>query len=81
MAKRPPAKSKQQHRPSLDERLPRDLILFLVGVAGIAHETIRYGIGERPFLITAFLGMMGLPVWLRKDERAIETDETESEAT
>lgn len=76
MAKRPASKSKL-HRPSLDDRIPRDLVLFVGGFAGMVHETVRNGIAERPFLTTAFLGMMGLPVWLRKDERAI--DETESE--
>lgn len=79
MAKRPAAKSKPSGK-SLDERVPRDLILFLGGFAGVVHETVRYGIGERPFLITAFLGMMGLPVWLRKDERsAVDDSDTESE--
>jgi len=48
-------------------RTLRDIILFVVGIAGIVYETVATG-GERPTLIIAFLGMCGAPVFLRTDE-------------
>lgn len=61
------AKRRTKRPRTIEERLPRDLILFFVGLAGIIHETVVEA-GERPYLITAFLGMCGLPVWLNRDE-------------
>lgn len=46
----------------------RDTVLFVAGILGIAHETLQTGI-ERPALLAAFLAMMGLPLFLRADER------------
>lgn len=46
----------------------RDTVLFVVGLLGIAHETLSAGV-ERPVLLAAFLAMMGLPMFLRADER------------
>lgn len=49
--------------------IPRDTILFAVGLAGIAYETLAQG-GERPTLLLLFAGMVGLPAFLKGDERA-----------
>lgn len=45
----------------------RDWILFFGGMAGVAHETLVSNV-ERPTLLILFGGMMGLPVFLRRDE-------------
>jgi hypothetical protein len=45
----------------------RDLILFLVGLAGVAHETI-ISASPDPTLLLIFGAMLGLPAFLRKDE-------------
>ena len=49
-------------------RLTRDLVLFVAGLVGLAHETLVQET-ERPVLIAAFLVMMGLPAFFRLDER------------
>lgn len=54
-------------RPRL--RLTRDGILFVAGMLGIAHETLRASL-ERPYLLALFGGMVGLPAVLRRDEEA-----------
>lgn len=51
-------------------KITRDLVLFTAGLAGMAHETLVANV-ERPYLVTAFLGMLGLPIFLRNDERKI----------
>jgi hypothetical protein len=48
-------------------RITRDIILFTGGLLGVAHETLL-GSAERPFLLAIFGGMMGMPVFLRRDE-------------
>ena len=55
-------------------RLTRDGVLFLSGLAGIAHETL-FATSERPTLLLLFAGMCGLPMFLRVDEakRAADT--------
>lgn len=50
-------------------KLTRDTVLFTVGLLGIAFETLVTG-GERPTLLILFGGMVGLPVFLRTDEKA-----------
>jgi hypothetical protein len=42
--------------------------LFLVGLAGIANETLREN-AERPTLLILFAAMVGLPAFLRTDEK------------
>jgi hypothetical protein len=42
-------------------------VLFAVGLVGIAYEAIRGGT-EQPTLILVFATMMGLPLYLKKDE-------------
>lgn len=59
----------------------RDIILFLGGLAGVMHETIR-STSERPTLLLLFAAMMGLPAFLRSDEaRKKFTIEEEQEKT
>ena len=48
--------------------LTRDAVLFIAGIAGIAHETIAVKV-ERPALLILFGAMVGLPAFLRLDER------------
>lgn len=49
--------------------LTRDSILFIAGLAGLTREAVWEG-AERPTLIIAFLAMMGLPAFLRQDEKS-----------
>lgn len=49
-------------------RLSRDAALFLAGLGGIAHETLVSKI-DRPGLLVLFGAMVGLPAFLRGDER------------
>lgn len=48
--------------------LVRDMILFFGGFAGVAHETLVSSL-ERPALLILFAAMMGLPAFLRSDEK------------
>lgn len=43
-------------------------MLFLGGMAGVFHETVISS-AERPTLLILFAAMMGLPAFLRADER------------
>lgn len=59
-----------QHRRRLAwPKVTRDGALFLAGLALITNEALRTH-GERPYLLMIFAGMMGLPVFLRRDEKA-----------
>lgn len=49
-------------------RISRDVILVAAGLVGIAHE-IGVQDGERPTLLLLLGAMIGLPAFLRKDER------------
>jgi hypothetical protein len=53
------------------QKITRDTVLFSAGLLGIAHETL-VAEAERPSLLFLFAGMMGLPVFLRKDENKQE---------
>lgn len=46
----------------------RDVVLFASGLAGVFHETVL-ATAERPTLLLLFAAMMGLPAFLRTDER------------
>lgn len=48
--------------------LTRDLVMFIIGAVGFLHELLISN-AERPYLITATLALMGLPIALRADER------------
>lgn len=45
----------------------RDFVLFVGGFAGVIYETVVEQV-DRPALLAIFGGMMGLPVFLRRDE-------------
>lgn len=47
--------------------LSRDSIIFVLGLAGITHETL-VTTTERPYLLVVFGAMIGLPAALRFDE-------------
>jgi hypothetical protein len=49
-------------------RISRDTILFTVGLLGIAYETL-IDKADRPTLLILFAAMVGLPAFLRTDER------------
>lgn len=51
----------------------RDIILFFAGLAGIGYETV-ISASPSETLVIAFMGMMGLPIFLRADERKNGTD-------
>jgi hypothetical protein len=46
----------------------RDVILFFGGLAGVFNETVLTHT-ERPTLLILFAAMMGLPAFLRTDDR------------
>lgn len=65
----PPIETIPNKRFRLDpSKITRDLVLFTFGLLGVLHETLRTD-GDRQFLLMLFAGMMGLPVFLRKDEK------------
>lgn len=68
--------TERRHRRRRLPRLTRDTVIFLAGLAGMAHETL-FAHAERPFLIAVFAAMLGLPAFLRFDERAAH-DNTDS---
>ncbi len=47
----------------------RDCVLFVGGFVGVYHELFYQGATERPYLLVVFAAMMGLPAFLRSDER------------
>ena len=49
--------------------LTRDTVLFVAGLAGIFHETLVHAGTERPTLLLLFGAMIGLPLFLRADDR------------
>jgi hypothetical protein len=46
----------------------RDAVLFLVGLAGIVYETVG-ATGPDPTLLLLFAAMVGLPAFLRADDK------------
>lgn len=48
--------------------ISRDTILFASGLAGIGYETIGNK-AEKPTLLILFAAMVGLPAFLRTDEK------------
>jgi hypothetical protein len=53
--------------PLRNVKLTRDGILFVGGLAGIAHETLVWDGTERPILTGVFVAMCGLPAFLIQD--------------
>lgn len=43
-------------------------VLFVVGLLGVAHETLVSD-ADRPTLLLLFAAMIGLPAFLRQDEK------------
>lgn len=43
-------------------------MLFFGGLAGVAYETLAVNV-DRPSLLIVFAAMMGLPAFLRRDEK------------
>ncbi len=46
-------------------------VLRLVGLAGVAHETLVSN-ADRPTLLLLFAAMIGLPTFLNKDAKEVE---------
>lgn len=56
---------------SVTVRLPRftqKSVLFVVGLLGVGHETL-VSEADRPTLLLLFAAMIGLPAFLRQDEK------------
>lgn len=51
----------------------RDFVLFLGGLAGVAYETLVEQV-DRPALLALFAGMLGLPLFLQRDEKPSDDD-------
>lgn len=49
-------------------KVGRDSVLFFAGLAGVVHETV-IAEAERPTLLFLFATMIGLPAFLRADEK------------
>lgn len=47
----------------------RDVILFLTGLGLIVNEAVLREGPERPTLLVLYAGMVGLPAFLRRDEK------------
>ena len=56
-------------RPATEWTRLRDILLFVGGMLGVIYETVLEQV-DRPTLLALFGGMLGLPVFLRRDERA-----------
>lgn len=54
-------------------RVTRDGLLFILGAGGFLHELIITQ-GERPTLLLGCLALMGLPVFLRTDDKRRDED-------
>lgn len=54
----------------------RDIMLFFCGLAGVFYETVLSTV-ERPTLLLMFAAMMGLPAFLRTDEKPPPPDSRE----
>jgi hypothetical protein len=48
----------------------RTAVLFGAGLAGVVYETL-VSQSDRPTLLILFSGMMGLPLFLKADEKAL----------
>lgn len=53
-------------RPSV--RIGRNTVLLVVGLLGVAHETLVNNT-DRPTLLLLFAAMIGLPAFINKDEK------------
>lgn len=55
-------------RPPVSAKVTRNTVLFIVGLLGVAHETLVSDV-DRPTLLLLFAAMIGLPAFLSADER------------
>lgn len=62
----------------MGKHLTRDSILFTVGVAGIIYEIV-VDHGERPTLLVLLGAMVGLPAFLRADERRAKSKDKDDQ--
>ena len=53
-------------KPSVN--IARDTVLFVVGLLGVAHETLLRS-ADRPTLLLLFGAMIGLPAFISKDAK------------
>lgn len=53
----------------------RDPLLFLTGLGLTIFEAVMRDGAERPSLLILYAGMMGLPAFLRADEKRADTPE------
>lgn len=53
--------------------LVRDIALFLFGLAGVTYETVFTQV-DRPTLLLLFAACMGLPAFLRSDDKDKKDD-------
>jgi hypothetical protein len=58
-------------------RVSRDTVLFTAGLIGFTHEVVFGSSTERPTLLLICAALMGLPVFLRTDEKRQEDEEKE----
>lgn len=56
----------------------RDVLLFTAGMVGIAHETLLRSV-DRPTLLLLFGAMVGLPAFLRSDDRRNDDDDDDDD--
>lgn len=59
-------------------RITRDGVLFVIGLLGIAHETL-VSKADRPTLLLLFAAMVGLPAFLHKDEKRQAKEDKEKQ--
>lgn len=52
-------------------KIARDSVLFIVGLLGVAHETL-ISKADRPTLLLLFAAMIGLPAFINKDAKDAE---------
>ena len=59
---------------NIRKTVTRDSVLFVTGLVLIIMEAFRNG-AERPTLLLLYAGMVGLPAFLRKDEKEQAAEE------
>lgn len=54
-------------------KIGRNTILFVAGLAGVAHETLLNN-SDRPTLLLVFAAMIGLPAFIGQDAKSNSQD-------
>lgn len=54
--------------PSRSIKIGRNTVLLIVGLLGVAHETLVNNT-DRPTLLLLFAAMIGLPAFINQDEK------------